>query len=442
MKSLGLCVLLVAGCGAQSGDGALLTFTPPPGLPTIGKIDIILASADSAMIEQVMNQRTMARKPGTELVTYYRQAASGGAVDVTIDGPINPGQPFSIRLAPNRGEYPDEQYIPFVLIYAATGELAAIATVHTLDDATPLPIKVPQGSRAEYMFDAQVVATADPIAAIGAGQDRVIDCPSANVTWRSGLAWRPSGPGAASQIRLLLPDLGADANAKDALSRMLDLDCDDHVAVPDPTLGDCDDTLPRYHRGADELCDGEDTNCDDQLLWTAPCSDGTVTCPNASTQQGIKLCDDAPQNFGFGACQNDPECLCQGAGGTTCKKCLFEHTPGQNNQVIACTPGVAKLNLPTCTSCNVIVVDASPGWDITIAADSTVPFGKIVTGAHLAVIVKAVWTKNGGQSVGTAAQLMGQFQLAVGGQLMSVALQMSGDSTALTCPAASMTCQP
>jgi hypothetical protein len=437
MRLLGLCVLMVAACGATE-DGATLALTPPAGLAAVARIDIVLASADPAMIETVADQRTSPKRLVGEPVTYYRQAASGGS----IAGPIDMTNGFTIRIAPNIGEFPDTHYIPFVLLYAANGTLVGIATHHADTDPTPLAISVTPGALDKYTLDVQPVTAADRTMGIAPGQDALVDCASATTTWLSGFAWRPkTGP----QVRVLLPDRGTDPAAKDALGRLLDLDCDAHVALADDTTGDCDDTLERYHRGADEACDGEDTNCDAQPYWTRGCTPSPNSCPNAMTGMGIQLCTEATGTLA--GCQDDAECLC--AGGTFCAKCTLTHLgTGNPGTLMPCAPAVGMLTLQGCTACTVAVLGATPGWEIEITGDPQLNgFGPIATNVagHLFVRAK-VTSGNSGVIMGTAGSTVGQFQLVVSGELYSIALAMAFDTSATACAMtnglSAMTCQP
>ena len=82
-----------------------------------------------------------------------------------------------------------------------------------------------------------------------------------------GVVWRPRAGG---ELRVMLADPTAGG---DATARTLDLDCDGHEVAPNNSGADCDDTRARFHAGAAELCDMEDTNCDDVRTITVPVSE-------------------------------------------------------------------------------------------------------------------------------------------------------------------------
>ena len=424
-------LLCVAACG-RTDDGAMLTFAPPTNLGVVAKIDVVLASAEPGMIDKV-GQRTSPRLFSDEPVTYYRQAASGGSIDGGVDG----AGLFTIQIAPNIAEFPADQYIPFVLLYGTDDSLVGIATLHSDTDPTPLSITVVPGALHEYTLDLQSVASADRAKMIARGQDLLVDCVSSAGTWRSGLVWRPA---AGPELRLLFPDLGANRAATDALSRLLDLDCDLHAAQSAGETADCDDTLPRTHPGADETCDGQDTNCDGQPLWTTSCTGGpgNQLCPNAPMPTGVAMCDDTTGTIG--TCQSDPECLCAGSGTSVCTKCVFAAVPtGQPGLALPCTPAVGTLALSACTGCTVVVLGATTDWEIAITNESSTPFGQTASNVSGHLLVKAKYTgSNGGEITSTPGQTVGQFQLAITNnlgtpRLLSVALEQGLDNST-QCP--------
>jgi hypothetical protein len=357
---LGLAIVLVAACGTD--DGAHLTLVGPGSLGPVTKIEIVLASADPAAITTV-SQRTSPAELDDEPATYYRQRASGGVIGRTIDD----ANGLQIRIAPNPTEYPDESYVPFVILYNADTTVVGIATFHGTGEPMPQPIAIRAGELDSYALDLEPMTAADPNGPIAGAQALAVDCVTDVAgTWRSGFAWRPA---AGSQLRLLLPDLGADPGATDAMGRALDLDCDGHAAVADDRAADCDDTRARFNRDATEACDGEDTNCDDAQFYVTSCTvNGTCLNP-----VGQKLCDDS---VGVeGQCTPDPSCVCAGNPGS-CARCIVDHLQQMSSTTLTpCQPAVGVIKLQQfCSSnepCSVQVASTAGGWGAQVALTGT-----------------------------------------------------------------------
>jgi hypothetical protein len=414
MRWLALSVGVVAACGTTD-DGAHLALTAPADLGTVGTIQIVLASADPAYIDPIDQQRSTPTAMTDEAVTYYRQAASGGV----IEGPIDDANGYKVRITPNAAEYPADQYIPFVLVYGAgdvgSSKLIAIGTFHADGDPRPLPIKIQANEIDTYTLDVKPVTVPDPNGSIAANQAELVDCQSRTATWHSGLAWQPA---TGLQIRVLLPDLGADPTAKDAMSRMLDLDCDQHAASNTDVQSDCDDTRASFHEDAADTCDGMDTNCDGAQYWVGTCTpaQGNV-CANQATGQGVELCDEAT---GVDQCVSDPACLCAlGPSTTGCVQCTVDHLQlTSSTSLTPCQPGIGVIKAPTlCTDterCQVQVLAVRGGWDALVATSSATAFGKLATGVQGQLLLKALRPEGPGVAIpGMPGHETGQVDLNV-----------------------------
>lgn len=362
MRALALFGL--AGAAACSGDtGLALTLTAPGGPAGASRIEIALASPDS--IAMVMDQLN------APMARYYRQKSTAGEIEdarlAHLDG-------YVLRIEGRDGKG-DEPFVPFVIAYDASSQPIAAGWVP--DPAGgPLAVAIPASSRVEATVTMTALSPADPTKGIASGQVTELRCPSnTNQTWRSGLAWQPaSGP----QLRLLFPDPD-DGSGLDATKRLLDLDCDGHAAGP----ADCDDVRPRFHRGAPEACDGEDTNCDGAPFTITKCQAPTTACGT----DGVQLCRDTAGGGPIGMCADSPACTCRFGTAGTCARCGLSFE-GASSPFKPCSPGQGSLSLSlmpfnvTCTPtvpCQFAVVETDPAWDVTIAPGPTAEFKQSAT---------------------------------------------------------------
>src|ERR1700733_3140096 len=261
-SSMRLCLLVVL-LAACTDDGAQLTFMAPNGPATAASYQIILANPD--LVTAIANQRVEPTALTMQTVTYYLQRTTANVTSK----PIPNVDGFTVRVEPS-AMVSQTSFIPFVLLYGADGQLVGIGTT------APGTIFVKSDQLDRYTIAIEPVtqvADTDPVAA---SQAMPVDCSGQ----ASGVVWRPAAGG---ELRLLFPD---DPTTTDATQRPLDLDCDGHVVQPSDATADCDDSRARFYQGAPDVCDGEDTNCDDQRYIPIDCM--LAAC---GTEDGVQLCD-------------------------------------------------------------------------------------------------------------------------------------------------------
>jgi hypothetical protein len=256
-------------------------------------------------------------------------------------------------------------------------------------------------------------------------------------SFRSGVVWRtPDG----AELRLMLPSDGT----SDATTRMLDLDCDGALVAADATSADCDDTRARFHAGAVEACDGEDTNCDGSQYSAVPCM--TTACGSAS---GTALCDEATQTVG--ACSADVTCACAAgsADASECRRCVVDYSHGTNSGQKICEPAIDAMveTSGACSQapCTVTVISTTGGWQATVAATGQGPFAATAAGvtsdfALRVARVDATTTSTANASVGTVDLAI---TTSTGPRLMSLDLELAAQIS--SCDGAgpfAMTCSP
>jgi len=430
---------LAGGCGAD--EGAVLVVRAPDGPGAAARLEIVLANASGDAITDLDGQRVAPGAFDAEPVRYYRQRAAGGEVAAiaALDG-------FTLRIEPNLPEVPERAFVPFLVAYDAQDQVIGIGAVRG-GDGLPMAIDVSTDARIEYVVDVVPIAATDGAEGIGAREGLAIACSAGSAKWPSGLAWRPDGDADAPQLRLLLPDRGADASATDASKREADLDCDGHAA-PDQ---DCDDLRGAYNRGAAEACDGVDANCDGQRYVAEPCANDPTSCAGA-TDRGVQLCDDR-SGEPVGACVADPACACA-AGSPGCNRCAlaFQTTAAIDHQA-PCAPSVGKLRLEACTSdvpCTVEVIATSGPWRAFIAQTAESGFTLKLEEAVGPIYLEV---KLGGTTevAGVPDASVGAVYLAVtqGGQTRSLGVDLALREVATTsCPEISgtgtfeMVCSP
>lgn len=361
MRSLGLVgVLALSACG--SDDGAILTFEAPDGPATASRIQIVLASADTETIGTGIRQRMQPGALGEEDVVYYRQRARGGVVErvTSLDG-------FEVRIEPELDTAPDEQFIPFALMFDDAGALVGVGAVHD-PDGNPMPVTIREDQRILYPMTVTPVATPGGDTGLAVNQGLVVGCRDDHAgAWTSGVAWHPAtGP----QLRLLLADLAADPDSTDATDRMADLDCDAHDAADD----DCDDLRDAYHAGQVETCDGLDTDCDGERMELQACD---LANPSVCGGTGSALCVDEGANAAPTACLPAPDCACANQLGT-CSRCVIDTRSGTGGGATrtACAPAIGKLHLyDACEgNCQVEVVATDGAFAALVGAADIGPF--------------------------------------------------------------------
>jgi len=197
------------------------------------------------------------------------------------------------------------------------------------------------------------------------------------------VVWRdPRG----AELRLMLPSDGTD----DATMRPLDLDCDGDTVAAAASSEDCDDTRARFHAGATEVCNGEDTNCDASRYSAVPCTNAQL-CGTSTT--GTAVCDQATQTVG--TCSTDVTCACtpDSTAMSECRKCILSYEHGNSMANIkVCEPAIDAMidTAGACsqTPCTVDVVATTGGWDASVAATSQGPFAKAAIGVSSAFALR------------------------------------------------------
>lgn len=385
-----LAVLAFAACDSGPNEGAILTFDTPDGPMTATKLEVVLASSAEDAISDIDNQR---REPGSgngDAVRYYRQRAVGGTIEGTtaVDG-------FTLRIEPDMTTTTDESFIPIVFAYDAD-RLIGVGVIED-ENGDPTHALITPGTITSYKITMSAMQALDDDAAVERGMAHVVSCQGRSdlgggAPWTSGVAWFPLADparpnGRAHQLRLLLPDVGADPLATDATARAADLDCDAHPA----DANDCDDLRRAFYNGAAETCDGLDTNCDSERYLAQACTPQNATCtvtPNTPT--GVQICDD---NAGtLGACSPSAACLCAAGGGSPyCTSCTVDFPGGTTAAKTACSPSIGKILLPMCESasaCTVEVAAATNGWRGYISTVETGGFTTKLSGVHGAIYLE------------------------------------------------------
>jgi len=357
-------VLLTAAC---SESGAHFTLSAPDGPSTASAFRVVLATPDQ--IPSIGEQRVQPGSSDTQTVPYYLQRTIADASDDSIamvDG-------LRIKIEAN-ASLTDNAYIPFVLLTDDAGTIVGIGTFHAQGQTMPSPVVVKPDEIDKYMLDVEPVTQVDDMTHAAPGQVMVVNCyDNRQNVFPSGLVWRPKVGG---ELRLMYPIDGS----LDATGRDLDLDCDDHVVAVGDSKPDCDDTRAAFHAGAQELCDGLDTNCDNSRNSVVACPANGNVCTNATTMNGIALCSDTGTGD-TGTCMSDPACACA-VGTTSCARCAMAFMAGsQPGDVAPCQPGVGRLTAG-CTSttpCTVEVLAVHGGWRVEVSDLSSGSFGASVS---------------------------------------------------------------
>jgi hypothetical protein len=149
----------------------------------------------------------------------------------------------------------------------------------------------------------------------------------------------------------------------------------------------------KFHRGAEDICDGLDTNCDGAQVMATDCTSTNVSCTNPMTNTpvpGVELCDDrSGQTLG---CHANATCGC--IAGTGCVSCIAQVTAGSTQDFVRpCQPAIGMLSTYGKCSvnepCDVEVVSTSDEWRIEIAPTGTTSFGLRAYGVTESMLIKA-----------------------------------------------------
>lgn len=429
MRIAGILVA-VAACGTDSG--AYLTLTAPDGPTGAKTYELVLASPD--LIPVIAPQRVTPTGTGTETVTYYLQKT-----EVVAQGRLDGVNGFSILVEPTGG---DGAYIPFLLLHDGAGALVGMGTFRATDAGAPAPILVKRSEQDRYDLAVEPVDEVTDAMAVDTRQAMRVDCIAQDqTTWTSGIVWRPRVGG---ELRVMLADPAAGG---DATARTLDMDCDGHQVAPNSTGADCDDTRARFHAGATELCDMEDTNCDDVRTIAVPCQSS-----NACNGMGVALCDDATGTISQ-SCAPDPTCACS-TGGTGCTKCILAHETNMPppGDTVPCQPGIGQLSTQNLcdggTPCVVQVLGTRGGWEAKVGTTTAV-LGSIATGVGSNVILSVRRPEGPGTAIpGQPGHNVGAVDLDiidVQGAHHYVGVDLEMDTTDAVCAQASsyaMACSP
>ena len=322
MRLLSFGLIVVAACG-DSQQGALLTVNAPDGPSTASRIEIVLASANPATIDDIPLQRQRPTDLSGEPVRYYRQRATAGVVPIGANGMDS----FAVRLEAD-GSVPDDALIPFLVARDDNNTILGIGAY--LENDRPAPVTIVPGQLLGYEITMTALTVTAGTNGIGDNQVLTVRCDG----FDSGIAWKPG----ATQFRLLLPDRSNDAAAVDASGRTLDMDCDGAEALHD----DCDDLRSEFHIGADEVCDGLDYDCDSRRLEVVSCPVAT----GCNGTPGVQLCADVNAGSTIGSCARDPSCACQ--VNNNCNRCAIPFTDAGQQKGL-CEPYLSNpITIPVC----------------------------------------------------------------------------------------------
>lgn len=419
MRTLGLGLVLAAGC---TDAGAHLTFSAPTGPADVTSFEVVLASPDE--VPSVAGQRTSPGRLETETVSYYLQRTIAGGTH----GEITSVDGFAVRVEPDPA-LTETDFIPFVLMYQGD-QIVGVATYRAADSAQPAPILVKRDEIDKYVLAVEPATQVTDMDAAAAGQVRVVTCARTDqTTFTSGLVWRPQGGG---ELRLLFPADGG----LDATGRALDLDCDGKAVAPQTSGPDCDDTRDWFHAGAQETCDGFDTNCDGLQSLVVACPGTANVCADPTTGTGLALCDDRTGTLS--ACQSDPQCACA-ANPTACSRCILQAENGSTATMVEpCQPGLGYTTIEQCSDLErcprVEVLQVSGGWKAEIAADLQAPvFGLVATNVGAKVLLRVKRPEGPGVEIpGTRGASTGDLVLGITSpdgstHMRAIDLQLEGD---------------
>jgi hypothetical protein len=311
-------------------------------------------------------------------------------------------------------------------------QIVGVATYRAADSAQPAPILVKRDEIDKYVLDVEPATQVSDMDAAASGQVRVVTCyRNDQTTFTSGIVWRPQGGG---ELRLLFPD----DDSLDATGRTLDLDCDGKAVAAQTSGPDCDDTRDWFHAGAQETCDGYDTNCDglQNLVVACPAPSGGSVCADPTTGAGIALCDDRTGTVS--ACQSDPQCACA-ANPTACSRCVLQAQNGTSTStLVPCQPGMGYTTIEQCSDTarcpRVEVLSVGGGWSAYVAADLQNPqFGLVATNVGYKVMLKVKRPEGPGVEIpGSRGTSTGDIVLGITApdgstHMRAIDLQLEGD---------------
>ena len=406
MRSLGLSLIAVASLVACTETGAHLTLSAPDGPENAKTFRVVLASP--AQVPAIRNQRLAPRDPSTTSVTYFLQrTVAGGEANEAIDEVDG----FSVRIAPDVA-LAETSFIPFVLMYDGSGNVAGIGT-YRAGDTPPSAIRIATDVIDKYVVNVErTKQLADDSLELQPGEVRVINCyHDDRTTYASGLVWHTV---AGEQYRLLFPNDGG----LDATGRKLDMDCDDHEVTPESSYRDCDDTRTAYNRGAADVCDGEDTNCDGAQTIATECN-SSEDCVDPFGANGVQLCNDTTEVST--TCQPTATCACTQGSTVGCHFCMvpFEASlamPNAADIVHPCQPATGMMRTQHCTDlnrCDVEIVGVRGGWKAKISSAQANSFGSRAddVGEYLAIRIERIDGVDD-EIPGSASMLVGDVHLA------------------------------
>jgi Putative metal-binding motif len=354
-------VALLGACASKPSGGARLQLEAK-GSGGGSEINVVLVDpTPSAAIPQRISPTALT----TGDAVYYLEAVP----ILDFSGPASGLDQFVLELGPQPGAGV-VHYIPFVVI----GPLTAPTAVGTFvgNDGNPAAIEIPaanSGMTEQFPITLEAV-TAPTDQTFAPGDYEMIQCNDAN-SGLSGFVWQPMAGG--DERRVLLEDSG------DASRRPLDLDCDTDTA-DDPSAPDCDDTNAAFYAGAPEVCDGEDTNCDGQLLPIAS------SCPyvGGSCTMGVQYCPDVPNGENMeGACLPAAQCAASDAF-----ECLVPDRSLSDAPYAPCLESVADIAIADLlcadTTCIISVSRVPAGWHVVLSTSD--PAGTANTGSAVVVV--------------------------------------------------------
>ncbi len=345
----------VVACGSDATPGAYLDVTNIPA--NAAEIEVVLAGQGQV----VTGQHAGGGFASVEDATYYAQRGSTGGL--ATDGK----REMVVLIEPSLTNAKlTTELTPIVLARTIAGDDSTLVAFGTIPGGDqPLTMELKTATVDEYAASLEAAA---PIAAdaggLQASQRETFACKAEQLT---GFAWRATD---GSEIRVVRP---MNDPAGDAGTLPLDLDCDGIAA----TEGDCDDLASTVHPGAEEMCDGIDSDCGQDPVWADPC---TVPSPvnGCTAPVGRAVCDEGIPHESSCTEISTPAC----PGGTGLLVCTISHVGGAG--VTPCSPDVGQVTLPAsiCPD-GLCTVDApalqSAGWRATVATDANGPYGARAT---------------------------------------------------------------
>ena len=360
-----------------------------------GTLTVVLVDPTASM---PLHQRTSPATLTDSDVVYYKQAVMAGTFDQSfadLDNAV-----IELGSEPGAGT---AHYVAFAIV----GPLSAPTAIGTFVDSTgaPAAIELPpadSGKTEQFGITLEPVAPPNTDGSIGQGEYELVTC--AQATTPSGFVWHRMASG---ELRVLLSDDG------DALMRALDLDCDgdnaDAAVAPD-----CDDTRASFYAGAVETCDGQDTNCDGQLL---PVATACTVANDPACPTGVQYCNDVA-NGAPGSCL--PAASCAQNDAFACD--IVDQS--SNSIYSPCADNVAQLDVSdlvcSVTPCVISVARSADGWRTSLATSE--PGAGALPLPVITVTTDSFWIEVTltGTFSGTTSMDLGEVDLAVVRQGMPI----------------------